>query len=105
MLCKIQHSKQILCFVFSKNLTFFVLVSVPIQLKGLDFVAWKPLAWQRSLKANDVAMMFKTIEPSGVLLFIGNETKYLIIELFRGRLMVGTQMDTSKSSRHHSEQV
>ena len=77
---------------------FSILASTPVQLKGLDFVEWKPFVWQRSLESNNIAMMFKTVEPSGVLLYIGNETKYLIIELFRGRLMVGTHMDKCKSS-------
>ena len=71
-------------------------VSTSVQFKGLDFVEWRPFTWQRSPEANKIAVMFKTVEPSGVLVYIGNETKYLIIEMFKGRLMVGAQLDTGQ---------
>ena len=72
-------------------------MSTSVNFKGLDYVEWKPLLMRRSSEANEIALRFKTLEPSGVLIYIGNSTNYLVVELYQGQLLVGLRLDTGKS--------
>ncbi|XP_065062041.1 neurexin-1-like isoform X2 [Rhopilema esculentum] len=67
-----------------------------IGFRGLDYVEWKPLPSEKSLEANEIALRFRTRELNGVLMYIGNATKYLVIELFAGKLVIGSQLDSEK---------
>ena len=49
---------------------------------------------EKSLEANEIALRFRTRELNGVLMYIGNATKYLVVELFAGKLVIGSQLDS-----------
>ena len=80
----------------SESISLSIAVSTSVNFKGLDYVEWTPLQMRRSSEANEIALRFKTLEPSGVLIYIGNSTNYLIVELYRGQLLVGLRLDSGK---------
>eukprot|EP00794_Sanderia_malayensis_P004632 gene4632-5239_t len=70
--------------------------STALQLKGLDYLEWKPMRHQHSTQANNLAVRFKTLEPNGILFYIGNSTKYLTVELYNGHLIVGICLNNER---------
>ena len=65
--------------------------SQEIRVDGDDFVAYKlsSMPWFSRIKTHSLKLDFKTVHPSGLLVYIGSELEqadFLMLDLVRGKL-------------------